>query len=735
MTLFIQLATMVYLLFLGSLVLLKSRKIISISFSLFSFSLLVWVLANIGFRGNWDFINILVFARGAFTTMVGVLWALMTFSNEFPFRMKISPIIEKLFHLLSAVMLVLTISPLVVRSFEWIEGVNNPIYGDLYSLFFVYVLLILGYIFVSFFVKFRKATGSNRLQLQYFITGLSLTTFFLLATNLIIPALTKSSYTSQFGPLGLIPLLTFLSLAILRQRLFDLRLIVGRGLVYSIFGSMLYGLFYGLNWIYATFFGGIYSPVALTLSVPIALTLVPSMMKSYGLLEVVILGDLLHTNYDLYQVSKEFIESVNSKLTMDDLCSEIIAGFNSIFKSTKEGILVLEKDVPEIWFKKFVGLELQKDELEKLLLVLELWKDQEHGPIILREDLKDELSAKPSTVIRDLVEVMEEFGIAAILPLNRKVALNGIFIIGDKDSKETFTVEDLNLMETLIGYSSVAIGRAMLFEQAKRFNETLKEEVEKATEKLKKANEELRDLDKMKDDLISIASHELRTPAAIVKGKLHLLKGRIERVKKCKDYDPRIEDDVDVCLSAIEREIEQVNTLLEASRIGRDTMVLEKQPFDITEIVKAAVRDFKEMAQSRGLGLELGVAETVPRVEIDVRKMREVIDNLITNAIKYTEKGGIVINVYKGDKGENVCVGIKDTGLGIPNDEIPHLFSKFYRVKRGNNLKSKLVKPGGTGLGLYVAKNIVEKHGGTIWVESEEGKGSIFTFSIPVEGR
>ena len=733
MTIFVQLLTITYLCVLAIAVGAKAKMKYGLSFSAFCFGLVIWTFSNIGFSQNFDTIFGLVFARGAFTSMVIVMMSLQKFAFVFPLQVKVSSFIKRFFTIFHIFVFFASILPWIVTRVEWVNGVLNPVYGPLYSVFIIYILFSLASIFFIFAHKYKDAVKLDRLQLKYFVTGLALTASYMLVTNLVLPALAGSSYTSQFGPLGVIFFLSFLSMAILRQRLFDLKLIIGRGIIYFTYGSILFGLFYGLNWFYERFTGGIYSPLSMSLGVVVAIFIAVSLVKIYTRLESWVLGELFHTNYDLYKISKNFVEKINSMLSMDDLCTEIINGFNRIFSSKRAGIVVLGRDDKSILFEKFINFRYKDFNTEPLLLALELWKGKDHGPILIKEDLREEYEETFSDMLEELLTYMDKYKISAILPLNRKVALNGIFIIGDKASMEPFTVEDVNLMETLIGYSSVAIGRALLYDQASKFNKILAREVKNATKELELANIELQKLDQMKDDLISIASHELRTPASIVKGKLHLLKGKVEKLRGCKEYDPKIESDIDVCLSAIEREIEQVNTLLEASRVGKDTMVLEKQDYDITTIVSSAVSDFKEMAKAAGLKLSMEEAkDKVPLLNIDVRRIREVMDNLITNAVKYTEEGEIILSVFTRDKGRSVCVSVKDTGIGIPKDEVGNLFSKFYRVQNKEKRVSHLVRPGGTGLGLYVAKNIVEKHGGEIWVESKVGKGSTFTFCLPV---
>jgi signal transduction histidine kinase len=145
------------------------------------------------------------------------------------------------------------------------------------------------------------------------------------------------------------------------------------------------------------------------------------------------------------------------------------------------------------------------------------------------------------------------------------------------------------------------------------------------------------------------------------------------------------------------------------------------------ELVKEAATNFAKKAHEKGLGLEIMEPQIkIPLVTADREKIREVLENLLSNAIKFTTKGGITIS-FEQTKNE-VVVAVADTGIGIPATAIEKLFTKFYRVGQ-----SPMIESEGTGLGLYIAKSLVELHQGKIWVESEVGKGSTFYFSLPAK--
>lgn len=239
-------------------------------------------------------------------------------------------------------------------------------------------------------------------------------------------------------------------------------------------------------------------------------------------------------------------------------------------------------------------------------------------------------------------------------------------------------------------------------------------------EDLRIANKKLTKLDQAKSEFMSIASHQLRTPLAGISGYLSMMMDG--------DYgnlDPEQKPILADILRASQRLARIVNVFLNVTRIeaGRFVMNFGKAPF--YPVIKDICKELKPTADKRGVKLILKKA-ILPEVEADIDKMKDVVLNLIDNAIKYTPKGTVTVSAKADDR--KVHVQVQDTGVGIAREEVENLFSKFVR---GSGIAQ--VQPDGSGLGLYIAKRVVEGHSGKIWVESEgEGKGSTFHFEIPI---
>jgi PAS domain S-box-containing protein len=237
----------------------------------------------------------------------------------------------------------------------------------------------------------------------------------------------------------------------------------------------------------------------------------------------------------------------------------------------------------------------------------------------------------------------------------------------------------------------------------------------------KRAEEKMRQIDKMKSEFLSNVSHELRTPLQSISGFIKLL-----RRGQVPDKETRQE-----FLEIIDRESQYlgnlINSLLDMSRLESGRFEINKRPGPIRDTIVDAVRIFEGLARDKEITLTEDIPENLPEIEADSERLRQVVINLVGNAIKFSDPGGSV-TVKAERRNRELLFQIIDRGIGIPEEAMKHLFERFYRAE------DKMVR-GGAGLGLYISKQIVEAHGGRIWAESQADKGSTFSFTLPLNGK
>jgi signal transduction histidine kinase len=232
--------------------------------------------------------------------------------------------------------------------------------------------------------------------------------------------------------------------------------------------------------------------------------------------------------------------------------------------------------------------------------------------------------------------------------------------------------------------------------------------------------ENFTETNKMKSEFISIVSHQLKTPLSEIKWGTELF---ISKHKENAEED--LIGFAEKISESNSKMIKLVNNLLNITRISQKKFGLKKEKFNVFEIINKASRENKILAKTKDVEIDILGEKNGKAVVIgDSRGVKAVVDNLLSNAIKFTQKGKVEINILN-EKNE-ITIQVKDSGVGIPQNEQNKIFQKFFRGSNEAKFKTE-----GTGLGLYLAKNIIEQCGGKMWFKSEEGKGSSFYFSLP----
>jgi signal transduction histidine kinase len=322
------------------------------------------------------------------------------------------------------------------------------------------------------------------------------------------------------------------------------------------------------------------------------------------------------------------------------------------------------------------------------------------------------------------------------VPLTAREKVLGVLHLDKRDARRPFDEEDLHILVIVCNQAASALANAELIEeitnanrsleQAKieieRWNRELEQKVEERTLEIQRQSERIAELAKQKDELLGMVAHDLRTPLTGLLGFSEIAiqglhsKAPIERVK----------DDIEVIRQTAMEMNELLSDLLDVSKIEAGKLSIAPFPTDIREIVEDSKKRYVLWADSKQIEFRFVCGPSVPKVALDPRRIQQVLNNLVSNAIKFSAaQDAVTLSIQRTQEG--VEVSVTDTGQGIAPEELNKLFSRF---EQGSQKATRGER--GSGLGLAIAKKIVELHGGRIWVESRKGVGSRFAFVLPV---
>jgi len=701
--------------------------------------IILWIFSNYFSNTLTDYTFVLLSNRFIFFSTSLLAWSLFLFASVYP---ESESFVAKKYLLLSTIftgiVLFVDFSQYIVKDITIEQGYSSIEFG---SAFFLYVLhfLLLFILFIYILVRKQiKAKSVEKVQLQYLLLGVVFTSFGALATNLILPIVFEIFYLSSYGPSFLLIFVGFTFVSIVRHRFLGIRFLLGKILYFALISTFNLLFFFLFTWVSIQLFGGVFETNSFLASILVSPIYVWIFLKFSNHTYKIIDEKFVYTKMHPAEMLSRFLKSTSTELEIDKIATHIVHTVRKFLDLDRVGVILFDKDNSKILFRRLVGFELLG--ARDLLQVIQYWREIGDDPILLLDEIKKRKESESGTLkvrLERIIQEMEEEQISAILPLNRKVQLNGILIIGKKRDSGPFSVEDMNFLEDVISNASVAMGRAILHNEVQNFNETLKEKVQEQTKDLKTKVEQLNEARRKEHDMIDIMGHELRTPMTIIRNYYELSRALLkERIKELKDkkLETKYNEYTKIIGENIEREITLINVLLSATKLDDGRLKLNRESVDLGDIIQDGILGHEKQAKEKGLYLRFSKSKgDFPKVYGDKIRLHEIVDNLINNAIKYTLAGGVEIQLFK--EGEYGKVEIIDTGVGIHESNIKNMGKKFYRSnqyinKEGRN--TSLVRPGGTGLGLFVTFGLVRAHGGQIKVNSKLGKGTTFSFTIPL---
>lgn len=601
-------------------------------------------------------------------------------------------------------------SGLFIVNMRW---VFNSFYYDsppspLYSIFVFLWLFIVLYAHYELLKIYKVSTGTKRSQIQYFIFAFVVAyaggaTSFLPVFN--VDFYPYFNFTAPFYPI-------LMSYAIVRHRLMDIKLVARRSTVYL--ASVLTIFLPAIPMLYLI---DIYYPDFL-ISGSLAMIVVAVSIFSpirdyfYRLANRYFFSSL----YDSREVISSLTDKLRSTLEAGRIYFFIAQTLKNAFHSKALGLLTFEEKNNTYTVRYNDGFLIDGQKIFPADRALDSVFIKKGITIIVEEIKKDYYKDH-----KEIFDLFARLGIEILTPLNVKDKTVGLIILGAKESRDMYNSEDLRVLEIAGAQAAISIENALLYEETKNFAITLKYEVEKATSELRAANEQLKKLDQAKSDFISMVSHQLRTPLTAIKGFTSMVMEG--------SYGPvgsRVRDQLGKVSESAERLIRLVNDLLDVSHMEGGKMEFNFAKVDFGAMVAGVVEELQPQAQKGSLNLEFPLEKSGSFfVRADEQKLRQVVINLVDNAVKYTRQGSVNVGFEKKDG--FVQLSVKDTGVGMDKETIDNLFKKFVRGAGASHYHTE-----GAGVGLYVAKQLIEAHRGQIWAESEgEGKGSEFFVKLP----
>ncbi|MCA9388861.1 hypothetical protein KC644_03835 [Candidatus Berkelbacteria bacterium] len=699
-------------------------------FLAFILSVLTWLIFN--FLTDVYTSNSLLFSRLTYfgSTLISIF--LVYFSYYFPRR---DTPIGNLRHI---TILVPAISILLISVFTnlVVQGVKSESWGidivpgDLNILypvfFFVYSLWSINILRKKLIIS----SGRERSQILYVIIGLILSLVAGFFTNSLSFFIIGDYRLAKYGPHVTLFLAFAISYAIVAHRLFDIRVIIKRTVVFTGVSAFVLGLYSSIVFLISGIFGST-NPFAgenLLPSVIGALAVAFGFNPVYKWLTDVTDRWLFRGEYKQEDVLHKLADTLANVIDLEEAIRgmmQVVVGEMRLEKAAVFMLHTVHADNPskqnkhEHELKSVVKVgdfnpnTLRLSPRDDLIEYFEYRGISNIHPVITEEAsrLVDDIpNGAHKKVTSGFINRLEQAGAAIAMPLviKRQEAvltkpgeptktedvdtLIGVLLLGAKKSGDVYSDKDLKLLQIVASETAAAVEKSRFFEE-----------------------------DRLKSEFVSIASHELLTPTTSMKGFLSMVLD--EGIGK---VDDQAREQLEKVYSESKRLANLVKDLLNVSRIERNKIIVEPTKADIVELAQQAVNSLELKAKEQKLGLKfIKPKKKIMSVSTDPEKAVEIMINLIGNSLKYTKKGGVEIEIKPND--ENIFVNVTDTGIGISRKDLSHLFTKFYRASNVDETQAS-----GTGLGLYVSKHVAELMGGTITVQSELGKGSTFTFVLPV---
>lgn len=719
-------------LIVGIFVILQNpRKFINWVFFGFLLALISWKISLSFYLIEINPQNLLLWGRANFAVSIFIGFFAVIFTNLFPNNIDYikRKMIKVLYTIFTIILVIITLFTPLVGENELIttEG-KQTIFGPLYPIFLIYLISSILLSSVILIKKYSISKSIEKKQLLIINWGFISAAIFILFTNIVMPFFFQEFSLQSLGPIGAILITLSVFISIVKYGFLDTRILIGRLTYFLILAVILiisYRIALGFD---AIFWQSPYNIESIATSLPFALLVVLFYDYIKKFIQEKIDSTLINPDFDPREMVSEFNNQVSTLLAYDDIVDHTLDLIGKTVRPRYKGIIV----------KVDNELELTDDSKDDKVInfdfdqLIKIWKETNNYPILTDEleyDFPKEFIPFRNEIM-NIKKIMDNNELKILLPISSPSSLIGIMLIGQKDANYPYNSVIIKYLESISNLTALALARSFLYDEVREFNETLQKKVELATIELEKQNSKLQETLVNERDMLDILGHELRTPLGIIRNAIGLFDINFKMGKIDQEV---IQKFIKISQDNIRREIQLLETILASAKIDNAKLDLNLEKADPKKIINDSLETYKYEADKKSLKLNVELPEGELSVFIDKLRIQQVIDNLFSNAVKYTKEGTITIGLQDEDR--FVRFFIRDTGVGIPKKDISFLGQKFFRVN--NYLESngkignrKIIRPGGNGIGLYVVFQLVKYMGGSVKVESEIGKGSTFSFTV-----
>lgn len=588
----------------------------------------------------------------------------------------------------------------------------NPLYYAGYSVYII-SYLVLSYIQIARTLQDKDTSSQKKSQIRMigFIALICLPFGGLF--NLVLPYLGNYELI-MLGPLAILPVVGITFYTVKHYGLFDIKLAAVRSVAYVFSLAILALLYYLIAYIIsaALFNGESYEVGPASVMIALALAFIFQPVKHFfdQVTDRVFYRNRYDTGEFLIRLGRILTSTTELRVVLERVDQEI----RQTLKAGSSLFLVYRDHHPNELVGK--GISKQRFSVEDLAHL-----DAAAALFEGRLLEVDRLSVSGVPEHQAAYEVLAKRHIALALPLVSANEAIGYYMLGEH-KLGGYTKQDKGALEAIANELVIAVQNARSIQALRELNANLEHRIDDATKELRKSNEQLREADLAKDEFVSMASHQLRTPLTSIKGYISMvLEGDVG------DITPMQSKLLSEAFTSSERMVHLISDFLNVSRLQTGKFMLDPTLTNLADLVDEEVDGLRATAKARSLKLQFRKPSRFPSLYVDGGKIHQVIMNFIDNAIYYSAEGTTII-VRLAVEGGSVVFEVHDTGIGVPKSEQSRLFTKFFRATN-----ARRQRPDGTGIGLFLAKKVIVSHGGSMVFESVEGEGSTFGFRLPIK--